>query len=86
MKPSYKASISSRASVKSLIVACMPAAAVAFLANSPALSASLSAPAHQGLTVDDNAVASTHSPTTNHAGKAGDGGTNFTMPTEGLRG
>jgi hypothetical protein len=42
-------------------MACMPVTALVFVANSPARSAALSAPTNQGLTVDDNAVASTNS-------------------------
>jgi hypothetical protein len=82
----HKPSLSSKASVKSLIVACMPAAAVAFLANSPALSAAFSEPAHQGLAVDDNTVANTNSSPTNHAGKAGDVDTNGIRAIAGQRG
>jgi hypothetical protein len=64
----------------------MPAAAVVFLASSPALSAAFSTSANQGLAVDDNAVANTNAPTTNHAGKARDVGTNVIEDVAGQRG
>jgi hypothetical protein len=47
--------ISSRTSVRSLIVACMPAAALGVIANSPALGAVFNPSSNQGLTTDDNA-------------------------------
>jgi hypothetical protein len=70
MRTKFKPSTSSRTSVRGLIVACMPAAALGVIANSPALGAVFNAPANQGLTMDDNAAASTnsagtHAPSTN---------------------
>ena len=89
MRSNFKPSVSSRVSVRGLIVACMPAAALGIAANLPVLGAVLNE-AHQGLAVEDNAGASTkapppHPPSTNssHAG------TNIDFPGEvwaGLRG
>ena len=71
MKSNFKPSIASRASVRSLIVSCLPAAAVALVANSPALGAAFQEPANHGLTVDDNTAASTNGTSTNAAGTNG---------------
>ena len=49
-------------SVRNLIVACLPAAAIGFVANSPTLGAAFTGLANQGLTVDDNTGASTNGP------------------------
>jgi hypothetical protein len=68
VKSNYKSSISSRASVRSLIVACLPAAAVAFVANSPALGAAFNEGANHGLILDDNKGASTNGSSTNASG------------------
>ncbi len=66
MKSNQKPSIASRTSVRSLIVAFMPAAAVGLVASSPAVGAVFGEGANHGLTVDDNA-ASTNVPATNGA-------------------
>ena len=63
MRAMLKPSISSRTSVRSLIVACLPAAALGVAANSPVLGAVFSQPANQGLTTDDHA--GTNAPSTN---------------------
>ena len=68
MRAEFKPSISSRTSVRGLIVACMPAAALGVIANSPALGAVFHPLANQGLTADDNAAASTNAPGTNRPG------------------
>jgi len=65
MQTKLKPSISSRTSVRGLIVACMPAAALGIIANSPALGAVFSQPADQALTTDDKTGASTHATSTN---------------------
>jgi hypothetical protein len=70
MRTKFKPSISSRTSVRGLIIACMPAAALGVIANSPALGAVFNPSSNQGLTGDDNAAASTngashHAPSTN---------------------
>ncbi len=67
MKLNFKPSVSSRATVRSLIVACLPTAAVGLVAGSPAVGAVFSEGANHGFTVDDNAV-STNAPATNGAG------------------
>jgi hypothetical protein len=89
MRTKLKPSISSRTSVRGLIVACMPAAALGIIANSPVLGAVFNQPANQGLTTDDNAGASTngasaHAPHTN----SGSAGTNSDVPQvwAGIRG
>jgi hypothetical protein len=89
MRAKLKPSISSRTSVRSLIVACMPAAALGVIANSPVLGAVFNPLANQGLTTDDNASASTngpapHAPSTNSSSR----GTNKDLPQvwAGLRG
>jgi hypothetical protein len=78
MKTNFKSSISSRVSVRGLIIACMPAAALGVAANSPVLGAVLNE-AHQGLAVEDNSGASTNS---------GSAGTNNDVPQvwSGMRG
>jgi hypothetical protein len=86
MKPNYKFSISSRASVKSLIVVCLPTTAVAFVANTPALSAAFRAPTNQVLTVDDNAVASTNSPSTNGSSSSTNSYNKPSLTIQGVRG
>jgi hypothetical protein len=86
MKSNYKPSISSRTSVRSLIVACLPGAGLAFVANSPALGAAFAASTNRGLTVDGNNDAGTNTPTTNHAGKPGDINTNGIQAIAGIRG
>ena len=70
MRTKLKPSISSRTSARSLIIACMPAAALGVIANSPALGAVFNPLANRGLSVDDNSGASTngashHAPSTN---------------------
>jgi len=82
-------SISSRTSVRGLIIACMPAAAFGVVANSSVLGAVASQRADHDLTADDNTSASTngpapHAPSTN----SGSGGTNNDLPQgwAGLRG
>ena len=68
MRTKLKSSVSSRTSVRGLIVACLPAAALGVIANSPVLGAVFSQLANQGLTTDDHAGtngASTHAPSTN---------------------
>jgi len=89
MRTKFKPSTSSRTSVRGLIVACMPSAALGVIANSPALGAVFNPPANQGLTVEDNAAASTnsashHAPSTN----SGSAGTNRDVPQvwAGIRG
>jgi hypothetical protein len=89
MQTKSKPSITSRTSVRSLIIACMPAAALGVAANSPVLGAVFNPPANQGLTVDDNAAASTngastHAPSTNSSSA----GTNNDVPQgwSGMRG
>jgi hypothetical protein len=64
MESNYKASIASRASVRSLIIAFMPATAVALVANSSSLGAAF-IPSDQGLTFNNNTAASTNGPSTN---------------------
>jgi len=70
MKYNRKSSIASRVSVRSLVVVCMPVAALTMAANSPVPGAVFSQPASQDLTTEDNAGvstngASTHAPSTN---------------------
>jgi hypothetical protein len=67
MKSNYKSSVASRTTVRSLVVAFMPAAAVGLVTSSPVLGAVFDDGANRGLTVDDNA-ASTNVPATNGAG------------------
>ncbi len=67
MKSNYKSSVASRATVRSLVVAFMPAAAVGLVASSPAVVAEFGESANHGLTVDDNA-ATTNGPSTNGTG------------------
>ncbi len=86
MRTKLKSSISSRTSVRGLIVACMPAAALGIIANSPVFCAVFNQPANQGLTTDDNAStngSSTHAPATNSSA-----GTNIDVPQvwSGIRG
>ena len=86
MRTKFKPSISSRTSVRGLIVACMPATALGNIANSPVFGAVFNQPANQGLTTDDNAStngSSTHAPATNRSA-----GTNIDGPQvwSGLRG
>jgi len=64
MRHKLNPSIASRTSVRGLIIACMPAAALGVIANSPALGAVFNSPANQGLTADDNTAASTNGPGT----------------------
>ena len=81
MKSNFKTSISSRASVRSLIVACLPSAALVMAANPPALGAAIDSATNHDLTVDDNTGASTNVPTTNGPGTNTSGaGTNH-LPT-----
>jgi hypothetical protein len=68
MKSNHKASIASRASTRLLVVACLPATVVAFVANSPALGAVYNTATNHGLSVDDNNGASTNGPGTNGIG------------------
>jgi hypothetical protein len=82
MKSNYKPSLSNRASVRSLIVACLPAAAVAFVANSTVLGAVFGECTGHDLTVDDNHGAATNCPSTNSSGI----NTNIEMPLSGIRG
>jgi hypothetical protein len=84
MRSNHKPTIVSRASVRSLIVACLPAAAVAFVANSPAVGAVFSPSADQGLTVDDNSATNSKGHSTNSSGT----NTNGDMPEimNGIRG
>jgi hypothetical protein len=77
----HQSSMASRATVRSLIVACLPAAAAGLVAGSPALGAALSQASHHGLTVDDNNGAATNSPGTNSSGID----TNDMMPLAGAR-
>ena len=70
MRTKMKTSISSRTSVRGLIIACLPAAALGVIANSPVLGAVFDPVANRGLTTDDNAAAitngaSSHAPSTN---------------------
>jgi hypothetical protein len=86
MRPNSKPSIASRATVRSLIVACLPAAAVGFVASSPAVGAVFGEGANHGLTVDDNAV-STNVPATNGAGTNSTGNrTNNDQTIESIEG
>jgi len=83
MRSCFKPSLASRASARSLIVACMPAAAIAFVAHSPALGAAFGPAPNRDLTEDDNASAGTngpptHVPGTNNSGSA----TNRDWPPE----
>jgi hypothetical protein len=80
MNAGYKPSISSRASVRSLVVACMPAAAVGLLANSPALGAAF-IQVDQGLAVNDNNGASTNGSSTNGSAR-----TTNDISIQGIRG
>ena len=85
MKSNFKPSVSSRASVRSLIVSCLSAAAVALAANSPALGAAFHEPANRGLTVDDNTAASTNASSTNAASTNG-GSVHQPEAIDGMRG
>ncbi len=64
MRTKLKTSVSSRTSVRGLIVACMPAAAIGVIANSPVLGAVFNPLANQDLAVDDKAAASPSTPST----------------------
>ncbi len=81
-----KPSISSRASVRSLIVACMPAAALAVIANSPALGAVFGESANQGLTVADKTAANPKAPSTNGIGNTTNNNFQVPITTQGVRG
>jgi hypothetical protein len=85
MRPRIKPSIASRTSVRGLIAACMPAAALGILANSPALGAVFHPLANQGLTVDDKAAASTNAPGTNGMGNTNSDG-QVPISIQGVRG
>ena len=76
MRTKLKPSISSRTSVRGLIVACMPAAALGIIANSPALGAVFSQPAVQALTTDDKTGASTNGASTHATSTNSSAGTN----------
>lgn len=93
MRTNFKPSVSSRASVRSLVVACLPAAAIAFVANSPALGAAISSATNHDLTVDDNTGTGTNGPATNdpstNDGSANDGSATNPPPpicVTGMRG
>jgi hypothetical protein len=63
----------------------MPAAAVAFVANSPALGAVFNDGANQGMTVNDNKGVSTNGPSTNGVG-SNTNGDRGELPMAGIRG
>ena len=65
MRTNFKSSISSRASVRSLIIACMPAGVIAFAANSPALGAAFDTATNHDVAVDDNTGTGTNGPAAN---------------------
>jgi hypothetical protein len=65
LRTKSKPSISSRTSVRGLIIACLPAAALGVVADSPVLGAAFNQPADQGFTVDNNPGARTNIPSTN---------------------
>ena len=91
MRVTFKPSLASRASARSLIVACMPAAAIAFVANSPALGSAFDQATNRDLTVNDNAGAETNVPPaqipgTNNTGNATNHNWPPEYPLEGARG
>jgi uncharacterized RDD family membrane protein YckC len=91
MRATFKPSLSSRASARSLIVACMPAAAIAFVADSPALGSAFAHAADRDFTVADNAGASTnipptHIPSTNNTGNTTNRNWPPEYPVDGMRG
>jgi hypothetical protein len=89
MRAKLKPSISSRTSFRSLIAACLPAAALGVIANSPALGAVFNPSSNQGLTADDNAAASTNGAATHFTStNNSSAGTNFDrgVTWEGIRG
>ena len=91
MQSRFKPSLSSRASARTLIVACMPAAALAMVAHTPALGSVFAPAANPDLTADDKAGASTnappaHIPGTNNSGNATNGNWPPVYPLAGLRG
>ena len=86
MRPRIKPSISSRTSVRGLIIACLPAAALGIAANSPVLGEDFKQPANQGLTVRDQAAASTNAPGTNGLGNTTNNIEQVPISIHGVRG
>ena len=91
MKSNFKPSISSRASIRSLIVASLPATVLAYAANCPALEAAINSATNHDLTVDDNLNPATNAPTTNGAstnrsGASTNGDRPINYPISGIRG
>jgi len=89
MLTKFKPSTSSRTSVRGLIIACMPAAVLGVIANSPALGAVFNPSSNQGLTADDNAAASTNGAGTHYTStNSSSADTNFDrgVTWEGIRG
>ena len=86
MRRRIKPSISSRTSVRSLIVACMPATVLGVVANSPALGAIFNQPASQCPAVVDKAVASLKAPSTNRIGNTTNNNEQVPICIQGIRG
>jgi len=86
MRTKFKPSTSSRTSVRSLLIACLPTAGLGVLANSPVLGAVFNSSANQGLAIDDNAAASTNAPGTNGIGRTTNSEEHMPLPLNGIRG
>ena len=86
MRPRTKPSLSSRTSVRGLIVACLPATVLGVVANSPALGAVFNQPANQCPTVVDKAAASPEAPSTNRIGNTTNNSEQVPICIHGVRG